>query len=173
MKKHRFRNATVMIQKFLSGELRLLIGESVVAEGGDAVRDGRYFVFGDGSRVHCKYVEGDKVAVMMSYKEAGLSAEQFAMSRGWSDRRYANALFMPHHFVVDKVRCLRVRDFSEEDMLRSGVFKNGGGYYMVGGDVGGIEKNAVDVFRRMFDRYSSVPYELNPWVIVYDIIPLI
>lgn len=172
MKKHRFRNASAMTQKFLQGEIRLILGESVDCEGG-VERDGRYFRFENGESLHCKYVEGDRVAVMMSYKEAGLPAEQFAQSRGWNDRRYVSERYMPHTFTVEGVRCVRVKELTEEEMLKCGVYVNRGGNYMVGGSVGGWERSASAAFARMWNFEHKIPYERNPWVIVYDIVPLV
>lgn len=168
MKKHRFSNASVMERKFLSGEIWLIVGEAVDCPG-EAVRDGRYFVLGDGRRVHCKYVEGDKVSVMMSYKDAGLSESQFGHLRGWENRKYASDLYMPNFFVVRGVRCVRVSELSDADILRSGVYVNQGGNYMVGGSVGGWERSAADAFRRM----AKIAKGTDPLVVVYDIVPVI
>lgn len=168
MKKHRFSNASVMERKFLSGEISLIVGEVIdVPQCG--TRNGRYWEFGGGRRVHCKYVEGDRVAVMMSYRDAGLPESEFGEMRGWSNRKYASELYMPNFFVVKGVRCVRVSELSEEDILRSGVYVNRGGNYMVGGSVGGWERSASAAFRRMI----RVAYDADPFVVVYDVLPII
>lgn len=174
MKKKCLDDKVHMTEKFLAGEVGLILDKVIAPDGKESVKeDGRYFEFSDGERVHCRYAVGDGVVVAMSYEKAGLSKELFGEMPGWTDKSRANAAYLPHKFVVEGVRCVRVKDLTEEDMLRAGVKKNLGGFYLVGGAVGGAEKECWRAFGRMFNLRSSVPYALNPWVIVYDVTPVI
>ena len=174
MKKICLNDRFCMTSKFLAGEITLILDKVIEPDGKDSVRcDGRYFEFSDGERIHCRYAVGDSVAVAMSYSDAGLSSEVFGMMAGWRDKSRVNALYMPHRFVVEGVRCVRVMDLSEEDVLRLGVKKNQGGLYLVGGDCGGMEQDWRRMFERVFNGRARVPYALNPWVVIYDVTPVI
>lgn len=174
MKRIRFNDALLQTRKFVDGELSVIVDVAIDPAGKESVeRDGQYFVFSDGTRVHCRYSEKDCVAVVMSYKNAGLPERVFGMMRGWNDRRFVDALYMPHRFVVEKVRCVRVQDLTEEEILRAGVRKNAGGKYMAGGVAGGVYGSAVGAWKALYCQMLRVPYALNPWVIVYEVTPLL
>ena len=174
MKRIRLNEALLQTGKFLSGELSFLLDVAIDPAGKESVeRDGQYFVFSDGTRVHCRYKEGDSVAVMMKYRDAGLPEKIFGPTRGWNDRRYVDVLYMPHRFVVEKVRCVRVQDLTEEEILRAGVRKNAGGKYVAGGVAGGAFDTPQEMLRLIYTHLFKPPYALNPWVIVYEVTPLL
>lgn len=159
---------------FMQGMVSMVMDQAIDAAGKESVKeDGRYFEFSDGERVHCRYAVGDALPVMMSYAQAGLDYKVFGNTKGWSDKKSAEAVYMPHKLVVEKVRCVRVQDLTEEDALRTGVHKNAGGYYMVGGNCGGAEPDWRVMFARFFDMLLGKPYALNPWVIVYEMKPVV
>lgn len=163
-----------MTDRFMEGRLSLVVDMAIDPDGKESVsRDGKYWVFNDGERVHCRFSEGDSLPVVMSYQRAGMDASVFGNSRGWSDKRCVNARYLPHRLVVEGVRCVRVQDLGEEDVLKAGVRKNQGGFYVVGGECGGAEEDWREMFGMMFDRMFKVPYALNPWVVVYDMTPVI
>ena len=174
MKKISLLDKFRLTDRFMDGRLSLVVDKSIDPEGKDGViRDGRYFVFSDGERVHCRFAEGESLPVVMSYSQAGLDPAIFGGSAGWNDKRYANAKYIPHKLVVERVRCVRVQDLTEEEVLRAGVTKNKGGYYMVGGKCGGAEKDWRRMFAKMFDLQFKMLYSDNPWVIVYDMTPVV
>lgn len=174
MKKISLLDKFRLTDRFMEGRLSLVVDLAIAPEGKESVaRDGRYFEFSDGDRVHCRFAEGDCLPVVMSYSQAGLDPGIFGRSAGWNDKRYANAMYIPHKFVVKGVRCVRVKDLTEEEVLRAGVTRNSGGYYLVGGKCGGAEKDWRRMFSRMFDLQFKMLYSDNPWVIVYDMIPVI
>lgn len=163
-----------MTGKFLAREISLVIDKVIEPEGkSGVVQDGRYFEFSDGERVHTRWAVGDSIAVAESYEKAGMDVRVFGGLPGWRDKSRVSARYMPHRFVVERVRCVRVQELGEEDALRAGVKKNEGGKYLVGGDCGGWTDGWREMFARMFDIKGKVPYALNPWVIVYDITPVI
>ena len=174
MKKIRLLYKFAMTNKFLRGEISLVMDAVIGSDGKESVeREGKYWRFSDGELVHCRFSEGDSVAVMMSYEKAGLDPAVFGKSAGWRNKLCVNEKYMPHRMVVEKVRCVRAWDLSEGDALRAGVYRNAGGYYMVGGACGGSSRDWKTVFMELFDRMFKVPYRDNPWVIVYDMTPVV
>ena len=173
MKKIQLHDKFMLTDRFLEGQLSMVADMSIAPDGKNSVQeDGRYFRFDDGERVHCRFAAGDVVPVVMSYSKAGLSEQIFGQCPGWTDKRCVNPAYMPYKLEVVKVRCERVQDLTEEDVLRMGMVKNAGGLYMVGGKCGGTEKDWRKMFSRMFDMMFKVPYGLNPWVILYDMKPI-
>ena len=170
MKKIRFPDKFRLTDRFLEGRISLVVDKVIPSDGRVGVsRDGKYWEFSDGTRVHCRYSEGDSVAVMMSYSRAGLSREVFGGLAGWSDPLKARAEYMPHRMVVERVRCVRACELCEEEVLRSGVTRNGGGYYMVGGRCGGVSEDWREMFRRLY----RIGKEDDPWLIVYEVTPVL
>lgn len=159
----------------MRGEISLVVDKVIAPEGKESVvRDGRYWEFSDGERIHARFDEGESIAVVMNYREAGLDERVFGGMPGWIDRRRVDARYMPHRVVIDRVRCLRVQDLTEEDALRVGLVKNKGGYYLVGGAVGGADEDWRRMLECLFNEcMSNIPYKLNPWVLVYDVTPVI
>lgn len=174
MKKVCLNDKFCMTEKFLLGQISLLLGKIVAANGKDSVKeDGRYYEFSDGERVHTRWAVGDPVCVAMSYEKAGLDRKIFGGMAGWTDKSRVNPVYMPFKFIVEHVRCVHVQDLTEEEALRAGVYKNAGGNYMVGGALGGWSKDWREMFRLYFERISNIPYAMNPWVIVYDVTPVV
>lgn len=170
MKKMRFPDKFRLTDRFLEGRISLVVDKVIPSDGrSDVVRDGKYWEFSDGTRVHCRYSEGDCVAVMMSYSRAGLSREQFGGMDGWTNPLKVRAEYMPHRMVVERVRCVRSSGLGEDEVLRAGVTRNGGGYYMVGGRCGGVSLDWREMFRRMY----RIGKEDDPWLIVYDVTPVL
>lgn len=173
MKKINLSDRFGLTEKFVEGRIRVVLDMAVDAEGKESVKeDGRYWEFSDGERVHCRFAEGDSVAVLMNYRDAGMDASVFGETDGWRKKMCVNAKYMPYRMVVEGVRCVRAKDLTEDDALNCGVRKNGAGMYHVGGDCGGMETDWRRMLSRMFDRMFKVPYEMNPWVMVYDVTPV-
>lgn len=174
MKRYSFIDKFRFTDRFLEGKIKVILDKVVDAEGKDSVKqDGRYFEFSDGERVHCRFAEGDKVAVVMSYQNAGLDESEFGNMEGWKDKRKVNEKYMPYHFVVENVRCVRMQDITEEEALKAGLQKNAGGTYMVGGECGGFQKDWKKMFAQLMGLQFRFLYKDNPWVIVYDVKPVI
>lgn len=173
MKKIVLKDRFCMTRKFLRGELSMIVDMVIAPEGKESVKeDGRYYRFSDGSEVHTRFKPGDMIAVAMSYEDCGLDKAMFGNSDGWKNKMRVNAEYMPNKLEVERVRCVRVKDLSEEDMIRAGVRKNSAGY-AYGGDCGWFEKECWMMFANWFDKNFKVPYSMNPWVVVYDCKPII
>lgn len=175
MKKFCFNDRANMTRKFLDGKISLIWDNVLDSAGKDSVkaRDGRYFEFSDGDLVHARFGVGDSVGVAMSYRDAGLDEQVFGASAGWNNKTRVNASYLPFRFVVEGIRCVRVQDLTESEVLRAGVERNSGGKYLVGGVIGGFSDDWRKMFAMLFDSRSKVPYALNPWVIVYDVTPVV
>lgn len=174
MKKISLVDKFSLTDKFMNGEISLVLEEAIPAEGKDSVKqDGRYFEFSDGERVHCRFAEGDAVAVMMSYKQAGLDPKIFGYTEGWEKKRFALDVYMPHRMIVKEVKCVRAQDITLGEALRAGLHMNKGGYYTVGGNCGGIEQDWKKLFMLYFDLLLKHPYRANPWVVMYEVTPVI
>lgn len=174
MKRIRLNDTVCLTDKFMSGNLTLILDDVIDSEGCDLLeRDGKYFLFSNGKNVHCRFSEGDSVAVMMRYRDTGLDQKVFGDNRGWNDRRYVLPEYMPHRFVVEEVRCVRAQDLTEEEILRAGISKNLGGRYLAGGRVGGAEDTAQGMFHKLFNFLFKIPYQKNPWVIMYEVTPVL
>ena len=174
MKKISLLDKMRLTDRFMDGQLSIVVDAAVDPDGKDSVeRDGKYWKFSDGERVHCRFSEGDVLPVVMSYQRAGLDERVFGTSRGWNDKRCVNPKYMPHKMEVERVRCVRVQDLTEEEALKAGMKRNMGGLYMVGGGCGGCDEDWRKMFARMMDFQFRVPYAMNPWVVVYDMKPII
>jgi len=174
MKKVRFSGRFGLLQKYLSGEIVWLLDGVLPSAGRESCRMvGRYAEFGSGERWHARFAVGDQVAVMMSYRDAGLSEGLFGSEPGWLDGMKAEARYMPHRFVVESVACVRASGIGEDVMLGSGVKRNAGGMYLVGGRVGGVFRDLRDAFAARFDaQFREGAWSSDPWVMVYGIKPI-
>lgn len=174
MKKITLSDKFRLTDRFMEGRLSLVVDAAVLPDGkASVVRDGRYWVFSDGERVHCRFSEGDSLPVVMSYERAGLDPSVFGGMPGWKDARRADARYLPHRLVVEKVRCVRVRELGEGDVLRAGIVRNSGGMYMAGGRCGGMDRDWRRMYASLFWQTFGVRYERNPWVVVYEMTPVL
>lgn len=64
---------------------------------------------------------GEVVAVAQSYKNIGLIAHLY--EPGWWNKMFVRAELMPHHIRITDVRVERLRDITEGDCLREGIYK--------------------------------------------------
>lgn len=174
MKKFSFADKFRLTDRFKEGKISIILDKVIDPDGKDSVqRRGRYWDFSDGESFHARFDEGDVVVVMSSYRDEGLDPRIFGESSGWNNKQMANAKYMMNHFVVDRVRCVRAQDLTEEEVLKAGVQRNPAGLYFVGGACGGHEATCREMFERLFNKMFKVVYAENPWVIVYDITPVI
>lgn len=172
MKKINLPDRYLMTKKFLRGEIGVVVDKAISADGKESVaRDGRYWVFNDGEKVHCRFDEGDRVAVLQSYRDAGLPRERFEDCLGWTKKVSVNPKYMPTAMVIDKVRVMRVQDLTDAELCKAGVIP-AGRRWQVGGDIGGAEDTPAEIFARMFNRKFKELWEENPWVVVYNVTPV-
>lgn len=103
-------------------------------------------------------------------------------SKGWNNKLFTHADFMPHHIRITDIKIERLQDISDEDCLREGVELNTRQY-----EYDGTKKYCVcglghwraigctdfdtprEAFAALIDKVSSKgTWESNPYVFVYE-----
>ena len=150
--------------------------------GGDIGKRNRYLT------EKAPYKVGEVVAIARSYRDAGFSSGtfhpdaehggfdgRFDAQKGWNNKMYVNADFMPDRIRIKKINVERLQDITEEDCMREGIQKlNVGnpytflfGYYRNGRRVSFI--NARSAFSSLISEISGKgTWYLNPWVFVFE-----
>lgn len=131
------------------------------------------------TKKHLPYKVGEVVAIAQRYKEVYPNAD-FEMigdgfmteSAGWANKMFVKAELMPHHIRITDVKIERLRDISEEDALREGVWQMGELFY-VSKAVGEAPEVAFPTAREAFwfliDKISGKgTWENNPFVVAYS-----
>lgn len=132
------------------------------------------------------YEVGEVVAIAQSYKEVYPNAD-FEMvgddfmteSAGWTNKMFVRADLLPHHIRITDVKVERLRDISEEDVLREGVryyLASDKRWYNDSGYGYHISKNGLHLFdtpykafANLFERISGKgTWETNPFVVAYS-----
>ena len=98
-------------------------------------------------------------------------AEEVAHSHGWSNKLYVEAKLMKHHIIIRDLKVERLRDISEEDILKEGIKQFGEkfGFY-------DNKRNCTQLFDTSRSAYTALAdllfgkgtWESNPYVFVYD-----
>ena len=98
-------------------------------------------------------------------------AEQVAHSHGWMNKRFVKAKLMKHRIVISDLKVERLRDISDEDILKEGIKQFGEkfGFY-------DNKRNCTQLFDTSRSAYAALAdllfgkgtWESNPYVIVYD-----
>nr|DAK48343.1 MAG TPA: ASCH domain protein [Caudoviricetes sp.] len=103
-------------------------------------------------------------------------------SKGWNNKLFTRADFMPHHIRITDIKVERLQDISDEDCLREGVELNTRQYeydgtkkYCVCGlkhwrAIGCTDFDAPrEAFAALIDKVSGKgTWESNPYVFVYE-----
>lgn len=131
------------------------------------------------TKKHLPYKVGEVVAIAQRYKEVYPNAD-FEMigdgfmteSAGWANKMFVKAELMPHHIRITDVKIERLRDISEEDALREGVWQMGELFY-VSKAVGEAPEVAFPTAREAFwyliDKISGKgTWESNPLMAAYS-----
>lgn len=130
------------------------------------------------------YCFGEEVAVAQAYKDC-LRMVCLQGSRGWYNKLFVNADFMPHRIKITGIRIERLQDISEEDCLKEGfefvdVNNNWGNmcshneYILTYKDYLGrymqfTSRNHKEAFSFLIDKTCGIgTWEINPYVFVYD-----
>lgn len=136
------------------------------------------------------YKVGEVVAISQSYYEIGLHPNTIVgtkkdgtpitaiQSKGWKNKMFVKAEFMPHQIRITKVRIEKLQDISDEDCLAEGVrlfTANRKNQYVVDG-LGHFRSMGCTLFDTPQDAYAALidklsgkgTWESNPFVFVYD-----
>ena len=124
-----------------------------------------------------KFKVGEVVAVAQSYKDTGNYPESYIIDEfhpniefeaGWNNKMFVRADLMPHQIRITNVRVERMRDISDEDCLREGIYELPFWEYSWE-DNGAIFDEPRDAFADLIDKISGKgTFESNPWVYVYE-----
>lgn len=132
-----------------------------------------------------RYKVGEVVAIAQSYEtvyhEQGLETLDMLVSgwkysKGWRNKLFVRADFMPHHIRITDIKIERLQDISDEDCLKEGIYK---------GQCGSADTHFMDVyyykgdiqpyctpreaFAALIDKVSGKgTWESNPYVFVYE-----
>ena len=122
------------------------------------------------------YKVGEVVAIAQRYKEIYPNAD-FEMidgnfiteSAGWTNKMFVRAELMPHHIRITDVKVERLRDISEEDALREGIFKLISGFYCFPNEEYAVFSTPRRAFAEFIDKVSGKgTWESNPFVVAYS-----
>lgn len=91
------------------------------------------------------------------------------MGAGWNNKMFVKADFMPHHIRITDVKVERLRDISEEDALREGIFKLISGFYCFPNEEYAVFSTPRRAFAEFIDKVSGKgTWESNPFVVAYS-----
>lgn len=141
---------------------------------------------------------GDEVAVAQAYSsvfdelEANVSLQEArpileqSESAGWDNKMFVRASLMPHRIRITDIKVERLRDISEEDCMKEGVFKYEKPPLYHESDMYApwppyvkaykynynnlqYRCNARAAFKTLIDRISGKgTWKRNPWVFAYE-----
>lgn len=87
---------------------------------------------------------------------------------GWNNKMFVRADLMPHQIRITGVRTERLRDISDEDCLREGIYEFPFWEYSWE-DNGARFDEPREAFADLIDKVSGKgTWKLNPWVYVYE-----
>ena len=161
-----------------------------------------YFTFdcSDGKRrdFYPQYQIGEVVAVAQRYKDCwdiyqrrweakndpsdwhtpdAILGDQVDTVKGWKNKMFVRAYFMPHHIRIKNIKVERLQNISDEDCLKEGVYEDaeehGGLYTTPFYDFYGNQDDGFyeprEAFAALIDRISGKgTWERNPWVLAYE-----
>lgn len=136
------------------------------------------------------YKVGEVVAIAQSYYEIGLNPNTIVgtkkdgtpitaiQSKGWGNKMFVKAEFMPHQIRITNVRIQELQDITNNDCLAEGVrlfTANGKNQYVVDG-LGHFRSMGYTLFDTPKEAYAALidkigkkgDWESNPFVFVYD-----
>lgn len=125
---------------------------------------------------HLPYKVGEVVAIAQSYhtlNKSGYVAPEWCehtceSSAGYKNKMCVRANLMPHRIKITDVKAERLRDISDEDILKEGVFKLTDKYFLPNG-VDNMFASAREAFAYLIDKISGKgTWESNPFVVVYS-----
>lgn len=109
----------------------------------------------------------------------GYRAERADTQKGWDNKMFVAPNLMPHYIRIDKVRCERLQDISEEDCMKEGIKQVDSAsiilanmfyfYCDYGQSVAGYYNTAREAFADLIDKVMGKgTWDSNPWVWVYE-----
>lgn len=131
-----------------------------------------------------RYKVGEVVAIAQSYEtvyhEQGLETLDMLVSgwkysKGWRNKLFVRADFMPHHIRITDIKVERLQDISDEDCLEEGIYEDSGDdefppsiFYEFEGNKDDGFDTPREAFSALIDKVSGKgTWESNPYVFVY------
>ena len=117
-----------------------------------------------------RYNIGEVVAIAQSYYTIGkLQYDKFGNGvPGNSNKMFTRAELLPRHIQFTDVKAERLRDISDEDILKEGIFKLTDKYFLPNG-VDKAFTSAREAFAYLIDKIGGKgTWESNPWVVAYS-----
>ena len=117
-----------------------------------------------------RYNIGEVVAIAQSYYTIGKPQyDKFGNGvPGNSNKMFTRAELLPRHIQFTDVKAERLRDISDEDILKEGIFKLTDKYFLPNG-VDKAFTSAREAFAYLIDKIGGKgTWESNPWVVAYS-----
>lgn len=127
-----------------------------------------------------RYKVGEVVAIAQKYADLAYDGEFFRLlgkvifEKGFHNKMFVKADFMPHRIRITNIRVERLQDISEEDCLKEGIWRDDnvgleGTTYWYHGLANSSFRTAKEAYASLIDRISGKgTWESNPLVFVYD-----
>ena len=129
---------------------------------------------------HSRYCIGEEVAVSQAYcdlvSNVGFNEEEInklRCSKGWTNKMFVKADFMPHRIRITNIRIERLQDISEEDCLAEGIVDfesriNKAHFYSIT-DESATYGTAKKPYSLLIDKIAGKgTWASNPYVFVYE-----
>ena len=127
---------------------------------------------------HSKYTRyklGEVVAVSQCYNDMVQEFTDLAFVPGSTNKMFVRADLMPHQIRIIGIRCERLRDISDEECIKEGVYAGSQAleypYYFIDTKQFLIcdYKSPREAFAALIDKVSGRgTWDRNPWVVVYE-----
>lgn len=126
---------------------------------------------------HLPYKVGEIVAIAQSYhtlNKSGYTAPEWLdhvceSSAGYENKMFVRADLMLRHIRITDVKIEHLRDISEEDALREGIFKLISGFYCFPNEEYAVFSTPRRAFAELIDKVSGKgTWGNNPWVVAYN-----
>lgn len=133
------------------------------------------------------YNVGEEVAIAQSYKTLRWPAlpgidwkaitDEVTHSKGWTNKMFVKAKYMPHRIRITKTKLERLQDISDEDAMCEGIRQSVVEYgdkkivqwTYFGEKITTWFDSPREAFAALIDRISGRgTWERNPWVFAYD-----
>jgi hypothetical protein len=149
-------------------------------------KDGKIYAVANGENIIVKlrYKVGEVVAVAQSYeqvyRQGNMDADDAIIrglkyDPGMCNKMYVRAALMPHQIRIIGIRCERLRDISDEECIKEGVYAGSQAleypYYFIDTKQFLIcdYKSPREAFAALIDKVSGRgTWDRNPWVVVYE-----